>query len=107
MRAQASLSQTGRPPPRALAQQLFPGEQQAGGRDGGAAPDQELQGGDGSGAPELAAAGPGLQNQIGEYNCFLNVIIQCLWHCRSFRGPFCGQLAAARPENLQVRNAFP
>ena len=27
----------------------------------------------------------GLQNQTGEYNCFLNVIIQCLWHCRDFR----------------------
>lgn len=21
----------------------------------------------------------------GEYNCFLNVIIQCLWHCVAFR----------------------
>ena len=31
------------------------------------------------------AAAPGLQNQTGEYNCFLNVIIQCLWHCRDFR----------------------
>ena len=41
----ASLSQTGRPSLRALAQQLSPSEQQADGR-GGAAPDQELQGAD-------------------------------------------------------------
>ena len=27
----------------------------------------------------------GLRNATGEYNCFLNVIIQCLWHCREFR----------------------
>ena len=28
---------------------------------------------------------PGLRNETGEYNCFLNVIIQCLWHCSDFR----------------------
>ena len=33
----------------------------------------------------LPRAAPGLQNETGEYNCFLNVIIQCLWHCRDFR----------------------
>ena len=27
----------------------------------------------------------GLRNATGEYNCFLNVIIQCMWHCRLFR----------------------
>ena len=32
-----------------------------------------------------AVAQPGLQNETGEYNCFLNVIIQCLWHCSDFR----------------------
>ena len=26
-----------------------------------------------------------LRNEIGEYNCFLNVIIQCLWRCAEFR----------------------
>lgn len=26
-----------------------------------------------------------LQNDVGQYNCFLNVIVQCLWHCREFR----------------------
>ncbi len=31
---------------------------------------------------ELAA---GLQNYAGEFNCFLNVIIQCLWYCSCFR----------------------
>ena len=28
---------------------------------------------------------PGLRNLAGEYNCFLNVVLQCLWHCRPFR----------------------
>ncbi|CAA2959784.1 uncharacterized protein LOC111371309 [Olea europaea var. sylvestris] len=28
---------------------------------------------------------PGLKNELGEYNCFLNVIIQSLWHLRWFR----------------------
>ncbi|XP_030531227.1 uncharacterized protein LOC115741459 isoform X2 [Rhodamnia argentea] len=32
--------------------------------------------------------GTGLQNEIGEYNCFLNVIIQSLWHLRQFRNEF-------------------
>ena len=37
-------------------------------------------------APELAGLGlAGLANEAGEYNCFLNVIIQCLWHCVDFR----------------------
>ncbi|CAL1368049.1 unnamed protein product [Linum trigynum] len=32
--------------------------------------------------------GTGLQNDVGEYNCFLNVIIQSLWHLRQFRCEF-------------------
>ncbi|KAL2465300.1 Ubiquitin carboxyl-terminal hydrolase-related protein [Abeliophyllum distichum] len=32
--------------------------------------------------------GPGLKNKVGEYNCFLNVIIQSLWHLRRFRDEF-------------------
>lgn len=43
---------------------------------------------------ELVVATPGLQNQIGEYNCFLNVIIQSLWNCRHFRAPFKAASAA-------------
>jgi ubiquitin C-terminal hydrolase len=27
----------------------------------------------------------GLHNATGEFNCFLNVIVQCLWHCTCFR----------------------
>ena len=27
----------------------------------------------------------GLINRTGEYNCFLNVIVQSLWHCKPFR----------------------
>ena len=36
------------------------------------------------------AAGPGLQNLTGEYNCFLNVVVQCLWHCKAFHKGFMG-----------------
>ncbi|KAL2482461.1 Ubiquitin carboxyl-terminal hydrolase-related protein [Forsythia ovata] len=32
--------------------------------------------------------GPGLKNEIGEYNCFLNAIIQSLWHLRRFRDEY-------------------
>lgn len=44
-------------------------------------------------------ATPGLQNLTGEYNCFLNVIVQCLWHCMAFRS---GMLHRLDPEQLQV-----
>lgn len=37
---------------------------------------------------EMDVGGAGLQNEIGEYNCFLNVIIQSLWHLRRFREGF-------------------
>jgi hypothetical protein len=30
----------------------------------------------------------GLENQIGDNNCFLNVVIQALWHLDSFRIKF-------------------
>jgi hypothetical protein len=33
--------------------------------------------------PGLAHAG--LANETGEYNCFLNVVVQCLYSCREFR----------------------
>ncbi|CAM0871440.1 unnamed protein product [Alopecurus aequalis] len=32
--------------------------------------------------------GAGLKNAAGEYNCFLNVIIQSLWHLKRFRHKF-------------------
>ncbi|KAK4844441.1 hypothetical protein QYF36_020286 [Acer negundo] len=32
--------------------------------------------------------GAGLKNEVGEYNCFLNVIIQSLWHLKRFREEF-------------------
>ncbi|KAL8042153.1 hypothetical protein ABFX02_09G032600 [Erythranthe guttata] len=32
--------------------------------------------------------GTGLKNEVGQYNCFLNVIIQSLWHLRRFRDEF-------------------
>lgn len=33
----------------------------------------------------LEEVGKGLQNESGQYNCFLNVVIQSLWHLRKFR----------------------
>ena len=30
-------------------------------------------------------AGPALQNNAREYNCFLNAVLQLLWSCRDFR----------------------
>ena len=35
-----------------------------------------------AGAQEARLSLGGLSNEAGEYNCFLNAIIQCLWHCR-------------------------
>ena len=43
-------------------------------------------------------AGKGLDNPKGEYNCFLNVIIQSLWQLESFRDNLT-QLAEARPQS--------
>ncbi|KAK4257147.1 hypothetical protein QN277_006771 [Acacia crassicarpa] len=45
--------------------------------------------------------GTGLKNEVGEYNCFLNVIIQSLWHLRRFREEF---LSRARSEHDHVGN---
>lgn len=49
-------------------------------------------------------ATPGLQNLTGEYNCFLNVIVQCLWHCRAFRSSLLRRL---NPQQLQACSALP
>ncbi|GFZ17061.1 ubiquitin carboxyl-terminal hydrolase-related protein [Actinidia rufa] len=43
--------------------------------------------------------GTGLKNEVGENNCFLNVIIQTLWHLRWFRGEF---LARSTSEHVHV-----
>ncbi|GFZ03656.1 ubiquitin carboxyl-terminal hydrolase-related protein [Actinidia rufa] len=43
--------------------------------------------------------GAGLKNEVGEYNCFLNVIIQSLWHLRRFRDEF---LARSTSEHVHV-----
>ncbi|KAK9748006.1 hypothetical protein RND81_02G029600 [Saponaria officinalis] len=40
---------------------------------------------------EVDLVGPGLQNEAGEYNCYLNVIIQSLWHLKRFREEFLGR----------------
>ncbi|CAI9285304.1 unnamed protein product [Lactuca saligna] len=39
--------------------------------------------------------GTGLKNEVGEYNCFLNVIIQSLWHLRRFREEFLSKSTSA------------
>ncbi|BDA44359.1 probable inactive ubiquitin carboxyl-terminal hydrolase 54 at C-terminar half [Coccomyxa sp. Obi] len=58
-------------------------------------------------AKVLVVATPGLQNQIGEYNCFLNVIIQSLWNCRHFRAPFkAASSAFSSPQSNAVAAAF-
>lgn len=33
---------------------------------------------------------PGLRNEAGELNCFLNVVLQCLWRCADFRSEVLG-----------------
>ncbi|CAI9787272.1 unnamed protein product [Fraxinus pennsylvanica] len=40
------------------------------------------------GYTEMDIYGPGLKNEVGEYNCFVNAIIQSLWHLRRFRDEF-------------------
>ncbi|XP_028784083.1 uncharacterized protein LOC114740118 isoform X2 [Neltuma alba] len=45
--------------------------------------------------------GAGLKNEVGEYNCFLNVIIQSLWHLQRFREEF---LSRSRSEHDHVGN---
>lgn len=96
-RAQASLSPGGRPSPQVWQQQAA-AYAAAAAASGGAA---MAEGSNDSTA--LVVASPGLQNAIGEYNCFLNVIIQCLWHCASFRGAFAGGIMA-RPDLAQARS---
>lgn len=48
---------------------------------------------------EVDLLGKGLLNEVGEYNCFLNVIIQSLWHLRRFRELF---LAVASSPHVHV-----
>lgn len=48
---------------------------------------------------EVDILGKGLLNEVGEYNCFLNVIIQSLWHLRRFREEF---LAVASSPHVHV-----
>ena len=39
----------------------------------------------GAAVPDGIGGFTALRNEAGEYNCFLNVLVQCLWHCREFR----------------------
>ena len=63
--------------------------------------------GAGGGAPAVAAEAPGvgprLQNETGEYNCFLNAIAQCLWHCASFRESLLAWLQASQQARRPCR----
>ena len=36
----------------------------------------------------LETVDKGLENLFGQNNCFLNVVIQSLWHLKSFRDKF-------------------
>mmetsp|Transcript_6031 Transcript_6031/g.17259 ORF Transcript_6031/g.17259 Transcript_6031/m.17259 type:complete len:957 (-) Transcript_6031:564-3434(-) len=53
---------------------------------------REQQGPPQAGPGQLSgpSAQPGLSNATGEYNCFLNAIIQCLWQCGGFRAGLLG-----------------
>ncbi|KAL7255778.1 hypothetical protein ACSBR1_009832 [Camellia fascicularis] len=44
--------------------------------------------------------GPGLRN-VGENNCFINVIVQSLWHLRTFRGKF---LRRSTPAHAHIKD---
>lgn len=58
---------------------------------------------------ESSAAAPGLTNEIGEYNCFLNVVVQCLWHCSEFRAAVMSwppEIYQADPVVHALRNLF-
>ncbi|CAL5369182.1 unnamed protein product [Camellia sinensis] len=44
--------------------------------------------------------GPGLRN-VGENNCFINVIVQSLWHLRKFRGKF---LRRSTPAHVHIKD---
>ncbi|KAI3434593.1 hypothetical protein D9Q98_002662 [Chlorella vulgaris] len=52
---------------------------------------------------------PGLRNEVGEYNCFLNVIVQCLWRCGEFRqevSEWLPDVAAAHPVLAALQDMF-
>ncbi|GFY87065.1 ubiquitin carboxyl-terminal hydrolase-related protein [Actinidia rufa] len=49
--------------------------------------------------PDILRAG--LKNDAGEFNCFLNVIVQSLWHIRKFRDEFLSRSTSA---HVQVRH---
>ena len=38
--------------------------------------------------PPPVVGGKGLENQTGQNNCFLNTVLQALWHCPSFKENF-------------------
>ena len=42
----------------------------------------------------------GLRNDSGLNNCFLNVVIQCLWHLHSFREALLSLQPQARPHSF-------
>lgn len=44
--------------------------------------------------PKQPNVGKGLQNSHGQYNCFINVVVQALWHLSAFRERFlkCGSV---------------
>ncbi|KAF6258340.1 hypothetical protein COO60DRAFT_1284604 [Scenedesmus sp. NREL 46B-D3] len=80
------------------------GAQQQGGSGAGSDfPSLGVERGSGGGrraaAPGVSNAG--LANETGEYNCFLNVVVQCLYNCRDFRNSV-WELAAHEAEHPVV-----
>ncbi len=58
-----------------------------------------------SAASGPAGAGPGLTNNTGEYNCFLNAIIQCVWRCEDFRKGMLDMDVSGIPRHVEGNRA--
>ncbi|KAL4433818.1 hypothetical protein ABPG75_000259 [Micractinium tetrahymenae] len=95
--------------------QLAGWEQASGGEDDGRALGGTPQGSSQAPLGVLEAqraqqlALPGLRNVVGEYNCFLNAVVQCLWRCAAFRQQVLGWLPSffeAHPVVLALRRLF-
>ena len=72
----------------------------------GAGPRPAQRTGDGGGASAAPAGEAGLQNEAGEYNCFLNAVVQCLWHCAAFRDGLLRLSHAALQVHVTLTQAF-
>ena len=56
--------------------------------------------------PRPDAAGAGLSNAAGEYNCFLNSIVQALFHVHCFRDHLLRSILPSQAPNLAVQRSI-